>query len=293
MEKLKESIEETNVLSNEKVVIRPIRRKGGWHGMLESHHDSAFMNVGAKMRLCVPMSESAGTIVDPLKEMTDSEKIFLKNRLSLDSVEKFNIYNEKCFWRKFEIIIDRNGLVLDLNNIMDFMKLKVFECNTELIAPNWKSRLSRGTYRFAICREKDEHKAELEDLSDNEKAYMFLGEMSSSAGKLKDFLYLYYMEVKGSKPPPKTTDIKLLKAEVGKILKSNIKTFLRILEDPHYSTKLLIRKAVKEGELIQDKHNYLFKGSDDKLVLEDMIAYLEDDRYQTEKLKLIQKVGVF
>ena len=282
------------LLVDETVEIRPIRRKGGWGGVLADNHDSAFMNAGAKMKIGVPMSTSTKTIVDPLEKLDENQKKIVAKLLGLDSSDFLNIYKKDNYWGKFEVIIDRNGLVLNLSNIMHYITLKVLECNSEIIAPSWKDRFMKGTYKFAICRKGDERREAVDSINDTEKAYIKFGEINQDAARMKDFLYVYYLSDKKAAPPPETDDLDILKMEISTVIKNNQKKFLEILDDPNYQTKLIIQKAVDNGSLIYDGQKYSFPGSEEPVgMLEDMINFLNDDRNQTEKIKLMKSVDIF
>ncbi len=278
-------------LRNSKVVVRPIRRQGGWVGM---DHDSSFMNDGASIGIVVPQMES-GYLVDPLTfikgEFDDKDREFLAKELGLQDISPLNTYVKKNYWVGNTVLLDRNGLYLDLSKIPDFVKFLILRSDSERIAPTWGERFEKGTYKFAICEEGVEIQDKVSNLEEKKMAYAHLGKIDTNNEKMLDFLYVYYLTKKDSKRPPRTADSKWLKNEIGRIIEDDIKMFLSILEDENYNLKLLIQRSVEVGAIKRDKHEYTFPGADRPVgVMEDLIAYLDDPKNQDVKVKLLNLV---
>lgn len=273
-------------LRSKKIIVRPIRRRGGW---VSDAHDSAFMNDGARMGIVVPVSRG-NVVLDPLKSFSDKDRELFAKEAGLRE-EDLNVHVKKNYWIGKTVDIDRNGLTLDLSNIVDFTNYLILRSDINLIAPDWGSRFKKGTYKFALVEEGEEIEEKASKVEKVKEAYRLLGKMDHSETKMKDFLYVYYLTKKDAKRPPKDASLEFLKGEVSRIIEEDMSTFLNILRDENYDTKLLIQKAVSCGALQRRKHEFFVPGADRPIgVLEDVIEYLNDDKNQDFELKLIQQV---
>jgi hypothetical protein len=270
-----------------KFVVRPIRRKGQW---VPQEHDSAFMNDGAKLGIVVPVMKG-NILANPMPEFTKEDIVLLAEELGLEDIKKLNLYVPKCYWRGKTVNLDRNGLHLNLANVEDLIKFLILRSDSDRIAPNWKVRFDRGTYKFALVEEGEELQDNVSNLEEKKNAYILFGKMDSSIDKMKDFLYVYYLTKKDAKHPPKNATINQLKQEIGRVIEDDLKTYLEILNDDYYTLKLLIQRSVAIGALRRDKHLYSLPGSDKPIgVLEDLIEFLDDPKNQDTRMKLRHQV---
>ena len=287
-----ENVVETSasVLKKEKVAIRPIRRPSDW---LPSGHDSEFMNEGSKWVLCVPSFEDRKVLVDPLKGMSSEHKAELAELLGLENASRFNVHREDTYWKGFEIQLDRVGKVLDLTDPHDLITLKVLECNTNWIAPNWSMRNMKQTYKYALEFESDKVNSEIAEVNIKEKSYVALSKMGNSRDIMGDFLWSYYLQVKTAQRPPIDAPTDWLKKEVGKIIDNDPNMFLKIIEDEDYPIKVLIMKALNTGALSRAGEQFRFPGGEFNVgSLQQMVDHLKDDRYQDDFIKLKTQINV-
>ena len=280
----------SSVLIDEKVTIRPIIRPSDW---LPIGHDSQFMNEGSKWTLCVPSYEDRKVLVDPLKGMSGAHKVELAELLGLESPGVFNVYRPDTYWKGFEILLDRVGKVLDLSNPHDFVTLKVLECNTEWIAPNWSMRNMKQTYKYALEFASDKVNSEIAEVNTKEKSYVALSKMSNSRDIMGDFMWAYYLQVKTAQRPPIDAPADWLKKEIGKVIDNDAKLFLSIIEDEDYTYKVLIMKALNTGSLSRAGEQFRFPGGEFNVgSLQQMVDHLKDDRYQGDLIKLKTQIHV-
>ena len=115
--------------------------------------------------------------------------------------------------------------------------------------------------------------------------------MDSSAEKMKDFLFVYYLQRKEAKRPPRDAGVDWLKAEIQKVVDTDLTMFLEINSDEKYDTKLLIIKSVESGALKRERHQYFIPGDEKPIgTIDQMIAFLDDDRNQEVKMKMLVHV---
>jgi len=277
-------------LRTRKVKILPIKRKGGW---VPETHDSAFMNDGARMGIVVPVLPG-NILVDPLKpEFDENDRKCLASELGLTGPEQFNVYASKGYWRNRSVDLDKGVLYLNLDNIEDLIKFLILRADSARISPTWRERFNSGTYKFAIIDEGQEVEENVTRTEDMKKAYQVFGRMDSSVDKMKDFLYVYYLNKKEAKRPARNASTDYLKAEIQKVIDNDLALFLEITSDVRYETRLLVVKATEAGALLRNKQMYTLPGGEKPIgILEDVIDFLDDDRNQEIRIKLIHQVGL-
>jgi hypothetical protein len=274
-------------LREKKYVVRPIRRRGGWVG---PDHDSSFMNDGAKLGIVVPVLKG-NVLVNPMPEFTKEDIKLLAEELGLEDIKKLNLYVPKNYWRGKTVTLDRNGKHLDLSLVEDFITFLILRSDSDRIVSNWSTRFDKGTYKFALVEEGEELVDNVSNLEERKNAYLLLDKMDSSSDKMKDFLYVYYLEKKDAKKPPRSATIDQLKNAIGTIIEDDLKTYLKILNDDYYMLKLLIQKASECGALRRDRHLYSLPGSDKPIgVIEDLLEFLDDPKNQDTRMKLMHQI---
>jgi len=279
-------------------VVRPIKRDGGW---VHPDHDSAFINDGAKKGIVVPVM--AGNILkNPFKrvrrdpddpqigmpyfELSENDVQELADELGLD-VKELNPNTRRNYWKNRAVNLDRNGLHLNLSEVDNFINFLILASDEENIALGWSNRYAKGTYLFALCESTEELVDKVSNLEERMKAYNYLDKIKGSAEKMRDLLYVYYINTKDARKPPQTGDVDWLKNEIGRIIEDDLKNFLIIINDKDYLVKLLIQKSVEKGALLRVKHNYMLPGDDKPIgTLDDMISYLDDPKNQDVRMKL-------
>ena len=284
-------------LRKRKVSVKPIHRDGGW---VASNHDSAFLNDGAVRDYTVPSKARGRVLVNPCPDFIQDKANgiddwqALADELGLEGVRDLNPNTPKCFWmREAEstVKMDKRGKYLNLNDTRDFVEYLVLRSCSHLIAHSWATRFDDGEFMFALVEDGEEIIDKVSNLEENKKAYAYLDKIDNSAEKMTDFLYVYYLTKKEAKKPPRNGKIDWLKAEVGKIIDTDLSIFLAILDDSDYNLKLLIQRSVDAGALLKDKHRYSFPGDEGPIGnLEDLIAYLDNEKNQTERMKLMKHV---
>jgi hypothetical protein len=285
----------------QKFKIMPVKRKGGW---VPEFHDSAFMNDGSKIGIVVPVLQG-NVLKEPLvirdgsdndgnpkfKKWEPEDIAALASELGLENVDLFNVYSQKNFWRGRTVNLNRNGLHLDCAKVDEFVNYLILMSDSDRIAPSWSERFNKGTYKFAIIGEGQEIEEKVSRTEDMKQAYTAFGRMDSSVDKMKDFLFVYYLHKKEAKRPPRDASTDWLKGEIGKIIDEDLTLFLELVSDKNYDTKLLITKSVDSGALDRQRHQYFIPGEQKPIgVLEEVIEFLDDDRNQDAKMKLIHHV---
>lgn len=271
------------------VKVLPVRRTGDW---LPENADSAFMNTGAKIEYVVPRMRS-GQLIDPLADVKEEDRVVIAKQLGLKDYNDLNINVEekKNYWINKAVIIDRDGLYLNLSSIADYITYKILEVNLETIAPSWEERYNKGTYKFALVFEDEESKLKNIKIDTKKEAYMMFGKIDGSVKKLSDFMWIYYLTNKDGKRLPNNPSLDYLRGETGRIVEEKPGEFLSIVTDPLFETKALIQKAINNG-LIQKNGSFfsIFGEEQSKNSLEGLIEYLLDERNNNIRISLIGRI---
>jgi hypothetical protein len=250
------------------------------------------MNTGAKIEYVVPRMRS-GQLIDPLADVSEDNKAIIARQLGLKDFNDLNINIEekKNFWINKAVVIDRDGLHLNLSSIADFINYKILEVNLETIAPSWEERYNKGTYKFALVFEDEESKIKNIRIDTKKEAYMMFGKIDGSVKKLADFLWIYYLTNKDGKRLPNNPSLDYLRGETGRIVEDRPGEFLSIITDPIFETKALIQRAINNG-LIQRSGSffYVFGEDSSKNSLEGLIEYLNDERNNNIRISLIGRI---
>jgi len=272
-----------------KVKVKIIRRDGGW---LPPEHEASVMMQDSKIIFCVPASASTQLLINPLAGLDKDQLNFLAKKMGLKDGEEFNIYRkENNFWRRFEVRLTRDGDYFDLGTPVDFLKWAVLRTDSDKIAPSWNDRFNRGTYKFALIEEGEEDKQKINKADMMKEAYRLYGRLEVTESKMRDFLWVYYLNFKDAQKPPKQATPEFLKTQIADIVENNTDRFLELANDPDYETKLLVKKGMDVGGIAQRKGKY-FLGDDSDPVgnLTDLIEFLDDDRNQQDRLKIMHLI---
>lgn len=270
----------SSILLNKKVDVKPIIRNNSWLG---KGHDGEFMYTGTFKGFCVPMDKNTGQLKHFLNK---EEQKFFEREMELEegSLSFYDKTNE--FWSRFVVKLDKNGITLDLSNVLDNLKWRMLLSNVKKIAPSPEARFDLPTYEFMIVDRDYEVEERVKKSSKIKEAYRAFGKLEVSETKMKDFLRVY-----GKKPSPNATR-EFLISEIDRIIEADTDNFLNILEDQNYEIKLFLEDAIDAKALVKSgKTGYALPGGD--IIGNTQIAavtWLKDPRNSEEKLTIQAKI---
>jgi hypothetical protein len=275
---MEKKLEVKNVLKNEKVTVTPIFRRGNW---LPKGHDGEFMFTGAKQRFCVPRLPN-GALADPLTE--DERKFFesAEGGLSLKPGDLSVYKKDDNYWERMEIVLDKNGVTLDLSNPMDYIRYAILRANKHLIAPTLSEALKKASYKFALVKDEEKHVSKVKSADKNKEAWMEFGKISDSPERMMNFLKVYGKNV------AKNSKRDFLVGQISDIIEIDIDGFLKVITDENYSIKCFIHTCIDKGVVIREgKTNYYIPSLEAKFNnLFELINYLNNIENQESYLRL-------
>ena len=284
MKSKEETVEEVFQLPNEVVTVKFLPRKKGLAAHVDDNHViSGGMLSGSKIKYCAPIDRHGGI----MNVLTKAEKTFLEYNTEL----KLSVYGD--FWKTFWVHLYKDNAmnVFDLSVPIDYISIKVLESWKDEIAPSWKSRNDISTYKFAITRADEEFAEGKAKLDVKKNAFKMYGKIEDDREKLIGVLKLLTNQ-------PISTDSKLmwLQGKVEEHLDAKPKSFLDIIQDPTFDTKVLINKCVDAGIIKRNGNKY---GTVDGLELceagglasfDNAVKYLENPKNQEVKSLLEARI---
>jgi hypothetical protein len=288
----------TNFLIEKVVKVVPVVRPNSWSYKYQITEDGKDKTNGAYQfntaltYLSVPINKRTGIMYRPLDNITKvktiqfpndeiTEQEFFERMLGLGkgeldvnkyrTDEKGNRYPD-TFWQKLGTVKLRNEAnILDLSNPMDMVKYKVLMLNKNVVAPSPSDKNKKRTYRFMIVDQEVAEVQEKQDLNIKLEAFSWFARIKADINELKEVMWLADSRITS------TTNYDYVFAYVGKLVNDSPENFLKIVQDPHKDSKLLLMRAVKSGSLVLTKEKtYQFLDGKDIGPTVHAIKWIED-----------------
>lgn len=267
------------ILINKKIKVVPIVRPNGTYS---KGHDGEFMYTGAEMSLPVPRDSKRKALIEILNP---DEREAFENLFNLPK-GAMNFYDvDNPYWAKYRVKITKEGKTLDLSSPTDFLEYRTLSANKSIIAPNWESRNKNGEYKFALVDEDEQIKSEATKAEISKTAWKYYGKLEDSVEDMQNVLRLYGKKTTSNK-------LEFLRGEISKLIETDMKEFIRIMEDPKLKMKIFIDTAVMRGILDRTSTSgYALKGGVEigRNIVE-VIEFLESPRNQDIYLKIKAQV---
>jgi hypothetical protein len=249
--------------------------------------DGAKGYAGTKQVFTLPTTETGAWVEILDKDGGDTEKTKFAKALGRKA-EDLNFFEpdpnkrHTHFWSKFEVILNPNGIELNMANPVDELKRKVLEVS-KFVAPSWSERHNRGEYKFVILEEDVQAKESLSRSNKIKNGWIEYGKIQESNSKLVNVLKLAGKNV----TPQKANHSDFLQAEVSKLVEENPTEFLSIVTDGDFDLKVLISDAVVVKSLLKIAHGkYTLPEGDVIGNYEETLQYLKDPNNAPVKLKI-------
>ena len=243
-----------NVLRNETVIVRHIPRESG---MVTNPRHILYggMAENATRTFVVPRLRS-GAFVNVL---TNEEKAYLEDAMGLEYNDLSSIKRVNNYWETVSVRLTKQDNYLDLSSPSDYIKYKVLLANKDFIAPSLQALQDepKATYQFVIIANGEENKQARDKMSTTMKCYKEYGKIENDAYTLRVIIE----SIDGRNTAP-NSKLEFLQEKINNLIQADSKLFLRVITDPYLSTKVLIKKAVEAGVIMnRDNHYYLREGS--------------------------------
>jgi hypothetical protein len=244
MEETMEEVKSSFTLPNEVVTVKFVKkRKGMAANVSEDHVISGGMLSGSKKKFTAPIKRTGGIA----NILTNKEKEYLERETGID----LSIYGE--FWHTFSVSLFKEDVnnTFNLNDPLDYISVRLLESLINDIARSWKERNNKATYQFAITRPNeitDERKVKLDI---KKEAFKLYGKIEDDKDKLLGILKLL-----SNQPIAKNSTIKWIQGQVEEYVDNKPSSFVSIIKDPSFETKVLINKGIDSGVVIRNGNLY-------------------------------------
>ena len=243
-----------NVLRNEIITVRHIPKEGG---MVTNPKHILYggMAEGATRTFVVPRLRS-GSFVNVL---TNEEKAFLEDAMGFEYNTLSSLKKVDNYWANVSVRLTKQDNYLNLASPDDYIKYKVLLANKDYIAPSLQALQDepKATYQFVIISEGEESKHAKDNMSATMKCYKEYGKVENDVYTLR-----VIVETINGRATAPNSKLEFLQNEVNKLIQADSKLFLRVITDPYLNTKVLIKKGVEAGVIMnRDNHYYLREGT--------------------------------
>ena len=271
-------------LKDYKVIVRPIRRKGGW---VTPDKANSFL-FGNATKEYVAVLGLGGYIESPL---TDEETAYFEHKFN-KSLNPMEDDHKKNFWIQTRVALTGEPLILDLSKDSDYISWKILLANENQIAPTAEDALKKGTYKYAIERIGYQEAKASKIAKTRTDAYKVIAELDNKGIEaLTDFLNVVMDREKNSKKWSTNNSHDSVMAEFDKLAMTKPQVILDVNSDVNLDYKILLKKAINaraitrsDSGVYQDRTGKLIGSNTDKA-----IAWLQEDE-NSESILLIKSI---
>ena len=255
-----------NCLRKERVIIKLIPKATG---MVQNPKHVLFggMAESASRTFVVPRLLS-GIFINVL---TDEEKEYLEEIMGLES-NALSIYKKvDNFWDDSnteginKVTLHKQDNYLDLSVPEDYIRYKILLANKNNVAPSMQALQDypKATYQFVIVSEGDADKQVVDKMNNTMKCYKEYGKYEDNIPLLK-----LVIETLDGRPISKYVKKEWIQSKINDLIQANNKMFLRTIEDPSLTTKVLIRESLEAGT-VSKRGDYWYLRKDGTPLCED------------------------
>ena len=215
--------------------------------------------------------------------LTDTEQEYLENVLGREKGSLSTHLKKNNFWDDQHVLLEKEGIVLDLNDPWDYIKYKILLTYDDTISPSITETAFKKTYKYELVTMSDIQDKLKKDVNYDIKAYDLLSTIKDSKEQLVGIL-----RMTTNKRFSTETDHDFLVAKVAQTIKEDSKRFVEIMEDPDYQIKLLIEKGIDAGKITRTRGKYTT--SDGIELCEEGLTPTLDNAIEFLKLKKNQDI---
>lgn len=239
-----------NILRNERIIVRHIPKESGM--VTDPRHVLYGGMAENAVRVFVTPKLRSGAYVNVL---TDVEKEYLEDAMGLEynALSIFKKVNN--YWDEATVRLTKSDNYLNLSEPDDFIKYKILLANKDLIAPSLSALQDspKATYQFVLIAEGEESKSAKDTMNATMKCYKEYGKIENDIDILRVII-----ETIDGRPTAASSKLEFLQNKINNLIQADSKLFLRVITDPYLSTKVLIKKGVEAGTIVnKDGHFYL------------------------------------
>ena len=254
----KEAPELINCLRNERIVVKFVPKESA---MIHNKNHILYGGMAdtATRNFVVPRLSSTGIYMNPL---TKDEKNYLEYVMGLEPNALSIFRKENNFWDDSNpngigrVTLHKQDNYLDLSVPTDYIKYKILLLNKDVICPSVQDLEDKpkATYQFVIVSEHAESKSNLSRMDAQMQCWFKFGSVKDDSATLR-----HIIETVERRPLEPRTKLDFLQCKVSQYIEKDPRGFLRIIDDPYLSTKVLIKKGLEKGVISWRNNLYYWK----------------------------------
>jgi hypothetical protein len=244
---------------------------------LPEGHDGEIRYTGCAEHLCVPFDTQTRKLMTGLEK---EDEVRLEKVLKLPE-GTLSPYNND-YWGDYKrtIRIDKNGIVLDIDNPKDEIIYKNLLVHPEVA--NSEEELDsemRPYYKYVITSEEGSAKVKNERFKIKRDAYKLFAK--TSIENMKNFLKIYGKRVDDS------ATLDFIESEISEIIEKDPQAFIDVMSDKDFDMKTFVLDCIYIRSITKKGPKYMLTGGDQiGMSIEETINYLNDPMNQDVYLSL-------
>lgn len=278
-----------NCLTDTKIIVRHIPKD---RGMITNPKHILYGGMAENaVRFFTTPKLSSGAFVNVL---TNAEKEFLEEVMGLE-YNSLSIHKRvDNYWENRMVRLTKQDNIFDMSDPEQYINIKILLANPTYIASSLDSLQDspKATYQFVLIAEGEETKTDKDNMTTIMEAYKEFGKIENDL----DVLRLIVETVDG-RPTSSDTKLDFLQTKTHKLIQSDSRLFLKVVQDKYLETKVLIKKSIEAG-LIAKRGDFLYLRQDNTPLCEsgedpnlnNAAKYLNNPKRQTIKLMLEAKL---
>lgn len=271
-------------LPNKKVIVRYIKRKRGMASdVADDHVISGNMLKGSTRKYTAPMLKN-GAIANVL---TSEEKEYLEGVMG---GIKLSVYGD--YWLNRYVTLYKEDNILDLSHPSDYISYKILLHLPDLICPSWNRRHEKMSYDYVIIEEGAEIKEKKKGYDAKKEAFKLYGKIEED----KDLL-IGILRLLTNKPVSRGSALEWLQAQVEERIDNSAESFVSLLKDGSFHTKLLINKGVELGVINKESNKYITAdglslcNADEHPTFTNAVKYLDEPKNEEVRSLIEAKIN--
>lgn len=193
-----------------------------------------------------------GELKNPL---TKAEKDFLEDYMGLEpNALSIHKKREENFWTNRQVIVQKEGTVLDLSTPMGYINYKILLMNNDFICPSLEDlrKMPKATYEFVLVSDKEVYNVTSEKNNTKSLCWKLYGKVEDKADVLKAVI-----EGITNAPVSGDMDITFLQNTAVEHLEKNPRLFYSVISDPLLPFKVTLKQAT-EMDIVEKRGDYYY-----------------------------------
>lgn len=243
-----------SVLEDRRIKVEPIVRG---RAFFKAGHDGEFMFTGCWKYFGLPISLRTNSYINPFK--TPEERKEFERLLGLPD-GSLNTGNRKNkFWGEYKIMIGKEGLSLDLNEVDDALRYRIFSVHPRF-AKQGEDYSGNLEFQYRLTDERYQEEQYSKLALKKSDAYTELNKLAKSKKKMLDTLRLLGVNMS------EMSSESALKGKLAEIIEEpashkaggvkTIEDFMNVVSDPQALSKLFVLDAIEFGEVTVSGSDY-------------------------------------